>query len=312
MLISLRSLVEDFPVLSARPLSCFWVAPYGSAATPPFTNGAPWAGHDSVTGAVAGTSSSRSLAYSSGIPVPTVGDAVNGRVSAYFDSTASEVFDPATLNLSGWWRADFAGAPWVANASAGDSLANGDLEANNGTVNVGTAQNGHAPADFDGTSDLRNLQDSSLLITTTAGTFVVLAKFDTAAAPSGNTYDDPAVIYESTADMGLTYTTSGFTGFVYDGAYQSKSVAAATGAYHLVMMRWDGVNLGMTIDSSAEVTQACGALIGITGFTTVGLGYGGGRIDGRILELMVSPVTLTPANYAAIKSYVNTVYNLAL
>ena len=86
---SLRSLVEDFPIISSRPLSCMWAAPYGTGATP-FTNGKPWAGHDSVTGPVAGTSSAKALVYTTGIPAPTVGTAVNGRVSAYFDSTASE------------------------------------------------------------------------------------------------------------------------------------------------------------------------------------------------------------------------------
>ncbi len=225
------------------------------------------------------------------------------------------VFDPATLNLSGWWRANYTGAPWAARASAGTSLANGDLTTNGSDPTTGAAQNGLTPAEFNGSANnLRNTTDITSFATTTASTIIALFLADgPAASPTGNIYDDNALLVDGNGDYGLTFTSSGITGFAYDGGYQSKSVACSTGSYHLVMMRHDGANLGMTLDSAAEVTQACGTLAVLTGFIGVGRGYAGGRyFDGRILELMTSQVTLTPTNYANVKSYVNSRYALAL
>lgn len=229
--------------------------------------------------------------------------------------TGAPVFDPATLALSGWWRANYTGAPWAANASAGASLANGDLTTNTSDPTAGATQNGYTPADFDGTANqLRNVTtNDTTFFTSSAGGIVALALADTSAFPTGNVYDDARVIGDSSANEGLTFTTSGFTGFGYSGGYVSKSVACATGAYHLVMMRWDSSNLGMTLDSAAEVTQACGALtLTGTGFV-VGAGYGGAHFfDGRILELMTFAYKPSNTDYANIKSYCNSRYALAL
>lgn len=231
------------------------------------------------------------------------------------DAAAAAVFDPATLALSGWWRADYTGAPWAARASAGASLANGDLATNLSDPATGAAQNGFTPADFNGTTNnLSNATLDTTFYTSAAGTIIALVRADTAAAPTGSIYDDATLFRDANVFAGLSYTTSGFGGFGYDGAvYQSKYVAAATGAYHLVMMDWDSSNIGMTLNSAARVTQACGAL-------TLGgdaVNVGGGYLlthcfDGRILELMVAPTTLSAGDYANIKGYVNSRYALAL
>lgn len=224
-------------------------------------------------------------------------------------------FDPATLNLTGWYRSNYGGAPWVPTASAGASGTNGNFVTNGNDPAAGATQNGYTPADFDGTNDnLRQLTTiDTAFFTTTAGTIICLAYADSANAPTGNVYDDITVWRNSNANEGLSYTTSGWTGFVYDGAYKSLSVACATGAYHLVMMTWNGSVIGMTLDSAAETTAACGTLTMGGDAISMGVAYGGGdSFDGRILELMTADVKLSGTDYANIKSYVNSRYALAL
>lgn len=226
----------------------------------------------------------------------------------------SNVFDPATLSLSGWWRANYTGAPWAAVASAGASLANGDFATAGNDPATGAAQNGFTPPDFDGTND--NLMNSTLdttFFTSTAGSIVCLARADNAALPTGNIYDDATVFRNVNSNEGLSFTTNGWTGYAYDGAYKTNAVGCLTGAYHLVMMTWDSSNIGMTLDSAAEVTSACGTLTLGGDSVNTGRGYAGGSFfDGRILELMTSATKLSGANYANIKSYVNSRYALSL
>lgn len=103
---------DDFPTLTALKLSVFAASPFAGS---PFYNFGS-----------AGSSSTRRLVYRSGNPAPTVGAAVNGRASAYYSSTAVD-FDPADIAWTGAWEDPYAGSPWVAQASAGTSAANGNL-----------------------------------------------------------------------------------------------------------------------------------------------------------------------------------------
>ncbi len=225
----------------------------------------------------------------------------------------SSVFNIATLSWSGLWYASYAGAPWAARASAGASGSNGNLVTNLNDPSTGTAQNGLTPADFDGTNDnLRNLTLDSTFYTTTAGSIVALFRADTAAAPTGNVYDDPTLFRNTNSNVGISYTTSGFGGYAYDGAYKSKYVAAATGAYHLVMMDWDASNIGMTLNSAARVTSACGTLTLGGDAVNVGMGYASTCIDGRLLMLGTSTTKFSGANYTNIKSWVNSTFALSL
>jgi hypothetical protein len=151
-----------------------------------------------------------------------------------------------------------------------------------------------------------------------SATIIALFVGDTAAPLAADqVYGDAAIFTLGGSNLGLTFTTAGATGFAYDGAYKSNSVACPTGAYHLVMMRTNGTTLGMTIDSAAEIRIACGPFINGGGAgvaSRVGSAYTPGTpfFDGRILELMVSNAALTDADYANLKRYVNARYALAL
>ncbi len=222
------------------------------------------------------------------------------------------VFDPATLALSLWVRGSYAGAPWAANASAGASLANGDLTA--GTApGTGTAQNGYTPADFNGSTHvLLNATADTTLFTSTALSIVALFIVDTVAAPTGNLYDDAPLYRDVDAYQGMTMTSAGVTAFAYDGGYRSVATAAGAG-YHLAMMTCDGVNLVVQVDSGGTLSTACNTMVRGGKSGVFGQGYGGTHyFDGRIMELMTAAVVLTPTDYANIKSYVNSRYALAL
>ncbi len=224
-------------------------------------------------------------------------------------------FDPATLDLSGWWRADYAGAPWSGNASAGVSGTTGALVTAGFDPDVGAAQNGWDPAEFvaANTDHLVNATDATTLFTTTAGAIVCLFRAASADAQTGSGYDDAPFYRDSNADLAMTFTTSGVGAVAYDGGYKIHAVACGTGAYHLAMMRWNGSTLGITLDSASESTIACSTLTVLTGTALVAYGYGGThKLDARVLELMTSPTAISPTDYGNIKSYVNDRYGLSL
>lgn len=217
-------------------------------------------------------------------------------------------FDPATLALTGWWRAYAGSAPWVGRASGGTSGSH-DLINAGSDPSSGSALGGQPTADFNGSANtLTTAAAVTAYASTTASTVIVLFNADTAAAPSGNIYDDPAFLRDANADYGLTFTSSGVTAFAYQSGYKSKTIATATGGWRLAIMRHNGTLLGLQIDSGSQQTVACGTLTVLTGVLDIAFGYGGGFYDGRIAELMTSDTCLTDPNVADLKTYFNARY----
>ncbi len=224
-------------------------------------------------------------------------------------------FDPATMTLSGWYRASYTGLPWTPTASAGTSGSNGNFHTNLNDPSVGTSLNGYDCANFNGSSyNASHATDITSFVTTGAGSAIFLFQGDVQEAPDALIYLEPMVFMDANADFGMTYSTNGLTAFAYDsGGYRTQSVVCNTGAPHLVMMTVDGSNLGVTIDSSAEVTTACGTLLSLTGTVSIGQNYGATRwLNGRIWEIMTSLTKFSQADFDNIKSYVNTRYALSL
>jgi hypothetical protein len=279
--ITLRSLVEDFPVLSARPLSAFWIAPFGGAASP-FVNGAPWAGHDSVTGAVAGSSSSRSLIHTTGIQAPTVGTAVNGRVSAYFDSTASELLDLTTLVLSGYWPTAYAGSPDVGVASAGTSLGN-DLS-DGGPPTVGTALNGDATMDFSAGLQMLPAHSTANIVGTAAWSFAVMHYARSLTADAA-VYTNPTLFQDTANIFGVTISDAGVRAFQYDVAVTQNftpAVVVAINTWVLIQARWDGTTLSCRVNKGTWQTVSCTSMYSGVAASLL-MGYSGySSLDGLV------------------------------
>jgi hypothetical protein len=210
---------------------------------------------------------------------------------------------PATLNLSGFWVADYAGSPWLAEASAGVSETTGDLVTGSAEPAISNPQNGLHGPDFSGTQGLANATDATTLFTTTAGTIIVVFYADSVSAPAANIYEDVTLFRDNNTDHGIALSSAGLTAYAYQSGYKySPTVACSTGAWHIAMLRREGSILGLTLDGAAEVTVACTTLTVMTGSAVVGVGYGGGYFNGHIFGILTSPADLS-ASYGAIKSY---------
>jgi hypothetical protein len=227
-------------------------------------------------------------------------------------ASSAATFDPATLNLSGWWRADYSAAPWVGNASAGSSGGR-DLVTASVDPTAGTAQNGKVPASFNGTS--------SLLVTSTAmsdyvsagaGTIYALVYMPTAAADAG-IGTNPGLLGEGAGNLAIGYSDAGLEAAVYDGATKTVEVAASAAAYHFLEMSWDGVNLSLAIDSGARSSTACGNVFALGAAMNVGRNLmSGAYLEMRVLELMTSTVQLSNADRANVRTYANARYALSV
>lgn len=226
------------------------------------------------------------------------------------------ITSPFTLNPTLWVRSSFEGTPWVGVQSAGNDLSgNRDLVTAGADPTIGTTQSGLTPASFNGTTQyLVNDSAMTVLATASAGTFIFGFFIVATDAPAVNIYDNASFIRDNFGNIGFVFNTGGVTAYTFDGAYKTANTPCTTGTFHIAMMRWDGVNLGVTLDSTAEVTTPAGPNAAFTG-TSITVGKGADSthfINGQILEALVFNYALSPTQYAAVKSYFNAREGLSL
>lgn len=234
-----------------------------------------------------------------------------------FAGGSAPAFNPATLSLTGWWRASFSASPWVGTASAGSSGSRNISEATNPPA-AGAALNGLTPADFDGTNDkLASAIAADQFVTATAGMCAVLFNADAAAADAGAAlaYLNPSFIgHNVTAEIYFTFSSSGVRLGSYNGVDQnSLAVACGTAAWHLAVATWNGTTLSLSVDGGAFSTLARTVSLSAAGAILTGCNYNSTAFfNGRIAELMTGAFTATAGDVANLKSYVNARYALAL
>ncbi|HZM26945.1 MAG TPA: hypothetical protein VFB89_06290 [Gemmatimonadales bacterium] len=229
------------------------------------------------------------------------------------------VFDPATLVLSAWWRANYVTPPWGQNASAGTSGGNDPLDEATDYPTSGTAVNGLTPAAFNGSTQFLGTAGAfSTYATDTAYSGWVLMKVTSIstdiAAPS--LYDNNNV-WSNGPYAGLVLRdstgTKSATLFHFDGAQQGVSTAIATGAWTLVQWKYDGTNIKIRTNGGSYSSTAAGTLGDLTAPFLVSQAYDGTKsFTGSILEIGLSLGVISDANFDNIKSYVNSRYALAL
>jgi hypothetical protein len=227
-------------------------------------------------------------------------------------SGTAPTFDPATLSLTGWWRASFSASPWTGTASAGASGSRDLTEATN-PPSTTTAVNGFVPALFDGVNDRLVGANNSNFVATNAGTFFGLIKPITSAADNATVYLNKPIFVDTTqALMGAGFSNNGFRPYLVSGTYKSLSIAMSIGSWHFVAMTWDGSALFGRVDGVTD-TIACGSVT--IGNTPIHFGT---TYDGSIfanmqaLELGFATTALTDANLLSIKSYMSSRYGLTL
>lgn len=227
----------------------------------------------------------------------------------------ASTFDPATLSLTGWWRASYAGSPWVATASAGTS---GSREFSEATNPPGTfAINGLNAADFDGTNDrLRTVTLTLQDLLGTSGYYVgILAYLDTTEAAGANYYDDEALFTTDSGGMGISVSNSGVRAGHNDGGYkQTAAVACATGAWKWIDAWYDTTNLNVAVNGGAAASVAAGACASPGGQQPrVGSNWAGAKfLDGKVAEIITAASDIGATNRTGLRSYVNARYGLSL
>jgi hypothetical protein len=223
------------------------------------------------------------------------------------------VFDPATLALTSWHRASYASMPWPGTASAGASGSR-ELASTGADPSVGAAVNGYDPADFNGADDFVVYATASDLVATTAGTIIVLFYADVAeAAVGGQPFVSPCFWLNSGASSCVSFDSDGFKVGIYDTAWRTASVAAATAGWRLGVAQWNATAARVKVNGGSWQSIAAGAADGMTGSGQCGAGYGGTKFfNGRILERATASTVLSDDDLDGFLAYARARYGLAL
>jgi hypothetical protein len=242
-------------------------------------------------------------------------DSGDGGEAGDASQDAALVFDPATLTLTGWWRASFVASPWVGNASAGGS-AGRDLTEPTTPPTAGPPIKGLAPAAFDGTNDkiASNIAVSTFL---GAAAWEVHGLFSADAAPArtiGAPYLSPALVTDSASGFFyISYSDGGVMAGHFDGAFREILSPCPTGGLHVFQAWFDGTKLNLQIDGGIPATPVvAGAAVFGAGLLKVGANYNGtATFNGRIVEVLTAAQMLGDVARSNVRKYFNQRYATA-
>jgi hypothetical protein len=234
------------------------------------------------------------------VQVTTAGGASN--------TLSIEAFSIAALTPSLWCRAPYSGSPWPSADASSLNL----HHATPGTV--GSAVNGFAPVDFNGTDQqlvsyntaASATVNASSLVTTGAGTLLAFANVRTANA-FGTVQGQKAILTRQAASgFGMTFSSDGLRAYVYDGATKEpgSAIAFSTGAWHLFAMRWDGTNMYQSVDAGSEASVATSGPSSLTSPLVAGRGHTNTSAfyaDALVLEVIAAPTCFSTANIGKIR-----------
>lgn len=229
---------------------------------------------------------------------------------------SAAAFDPATLSLTGWWRASFAASPWVGVASAGSSGSRDLTEATNPPA-VGSALNSHASADFDGTNDkIGTALTAADFTDVNAYSGWVLFQADAIGTNSaeGTAYENDPLIRNGNSNFGVTLRSSPQVQvWHFDGAWKAAEVTIATGTPQLVRFKYDGTNIKVSVNSGAYTSRAVGNMsAGTAAMSLGGESFAATFFNGRIWDVALTDQVLSDADLDNVKAYINARYALAL
>lgn len=230
------------------------------------------------------------------------------------------VFDPATLNLKGWWRAPFVASPWVGVASVGTSGSNNLTEATNPPT-IGEPQTTYAGPLFDGTNDLLGGAALSTYLSTSFFSVAMLIKVTSTAV--NNTAGAGEILSDTTGSLSIgTYTVGSQayltvqTNTTTAGWYSSSAHPIELDTWHMIAFTFNSAggvytsfghaSANMSTDSAPAGSSSAGAYADIGDLTSVAgtLRVGASKasfgrfFDGQIQELLLS----TSANLVGLGS----------
>ncbi len=227
-------------------------------------------------------------------------------------------FDPTTLAWSYYYRASYGASlpDWSPTATAGSSGSNGYLKGFGGSPagpTVGTAVNALTPAHYDGTARYSTsdtgVLDTTLFTSTTALTMVAYVKVNEAgAAASGNVYDDKTLFRNTNSNQGISWTSSGWSVYAYDGGYKTKNVACAAGSYNAIRCRLLSGVLSIKLNAGTTQTVVCGALTYGGDALQIAISYLNTYLDCDVLEFGAMVGAMSDANWTDYLSYITDTY----
>lgn len=235
-----------------------------------------------------------------------------------FWRSSAAVFNPATLPLTSWLKLYPGSAPWTGAASAGSSGTN-PYTTSGSDPTAGTTLNGKATAAFSGAQFLDSTDVDTTMYSASAGSAAFL--FNASSLPAnipGAPYEDGNFLTDTNAEVAFGVTTSGLRFTLQTTAFASATITSSsvpsTGAWHLAQYKWDATTIRVRLDSGAWSTTSAGGLVSSAAMiSTFGRGYSGASFfTGLLAEAWTSNTTISDANFDNYKSYVNSLYALAL
>jgi len=230
---------------------------------------------------------------------------------------ATAVYDPTILNLTGYWRASYAGSPWTPTASAGTSGANGNLAEATNPATTGAAQNGFTPADYVTNQQLNSVTLCQTFVSDASGSIGVLFYADTAVAdPTTAAYYLGAGLWvdDTSGQIGLTFSAGGLYFGCSNGVdFDAVPVACSTGAWHFGQARWNGTTIEVRVDNGVWQTLARVVVTSAVDGIRQGINYDQTvPFDGRVLETFSSNTRLADGVWDDFRGYLNSRYAVSV
>jgi hypothetical protein len=226
-------------------------------------------------------------------------------------------FSPGSLNLTNWLNGNYSSLPWAGTASAGTSGSVNEITYSAGIDPVtGITLNGHTAVRYTNLKASK-LSETNIANLITSSSYTVSALINIVTAPSAfvTAAYQHAMILCSSQYWGVTFSTAGITVFHYTGSFPSVTIACGTGAWHLVDVKYDGVNVNIRVDGGAWASGAVGN-ISFGGVPTTGYDYPSypptGPYDFHLMERIVSKLQISDADLNNYRAYINTRYGLSI
>lgn len=262
------------------------------------------------------TASAVSSAAVTGFSRVTGLDTVGGNF--YVVGIGTGIFDPASLDLTGWWRASYTGLPWEPAASAGSSGTVGDITSASVDPSVGSAVNGLTPADFDGADDaayqtISETLDTLFNASSYSGWALVWA--DTVSTDSTNPYSNDTVVGTTTTSFWSIYLrSSNKVGVMnYDAAWLKAETHFSAGEWQLVQWKHTGTDIKIRVNNGPWVSTSAGSLDDLTFRLKLGTNWDTSQFfDGKLLELATSDAVLSDDDFDGVLEYARDRYDLTL
>lgn len=158
--------------------------------------------------------------------------------------------------------------------------------------------------------------------TSSAGSYVILFRANSAVAANAQVYANPALLVQdggNSAGNGCSFSTAGVKFGHYDGTWDQITIPADVGEWHLAQAKWDGVNLYARVLTQGKPAGAWQSIARgpyqttAGGYLRLGLQYDNLRwFHGVIAEVMTVDSVLSDATMDNIVRYVNQRYGMKL